>query len=439
MAQLVDDKSAPSSVSVLDLFSVPSTQVAIEDGYWQEVHLANTCTSDGPWTFIVQRDPHYLHLNRNYLYFKVKITTDAGGNLANTDKVAPINLLGKTLFKQVKVGLNGKLAYDSGPMYAYRTYLESYLNYGKEAKDGLLRASLYTEDDVTVDSSTNSGYLKRQTMFEESKVVEVMAPIHCDLFMSDRLLMSQSEITLELHRNDDNFVLLNYIPATATVPVKKYKLEIIDMKWMIRKVQLIGSVQLGLEAAVNRTPAKYPIRRVAMTKVHITGGRQNVPTTPIFNGQVPRRIVLGFVKHNSYFGAFDKSPFKFGNCGVKEISIQAGDHLYPREPLKLDFSNNHYVRAYIQMLEGLGIADEDKGNYITMDDFKERSCLFVFDLSPEEMDSSHWQLLRQGSTTVHCEFEKAVEAEGLEMIVYAEFDNLALIDRTRAIHFDYSM
>ena len=87
MAQLIDNLSQPSTVSVLDLFSDPSTQVAVEDGYWQEVHLVNTCTSAGPWTFIVQSDPHYLHLNRNYIYFKCKITSATGAAIAAGDKV----------------------------------------------------------------------------------------------------------------------------------------------------------------------------------------------------------------------------------------------------------------------------------------------------------------------------------------------------------------
>lgn len=441
MAQLIDNLSQPSTVSVLDLFSVPSTQVAVEDGYWQEVHLVNTCTSAGPWTFIVQSDPHYLHLNRNYIYFKCKITSATGAAIAAGDKVGPINLLGKTLFRQVKVGINGKLAYDSGSMYAYRTFLESHLNYGKEAKEGILAASLYTKDEPSdkVDNDNNTGFAKRKAKFALSTVVEVMAPIHCDLFMSDRLLMSQSEVTLELHRNDDDFVLLNYAAAVApaTEPTK-YRLEILEMKWFIRKIQLLGSVQLGLEAAVNKTPAKYPIRRVTVTKIHISVGRQNAPTTPVFNGQIPRRVVIGFVKHDAYFGAVNKSPFKFENCGVREISVHAGGRLYPREPLKMTFSKDLYTRAYIQMLEGLGIADENKGNDISMTDFKENSCLFVFDLSPEEMDSGHWQLLREGSTVVHCEFENAIDGQGLEMIVYAEYDNLALIDRNRIVHFDYT-
>ena len=74
-----------------------------------------------------------------------------------------------------------------------------------------------------------------------------------------------------------------------------------------------------------------------------------------------------------------------------------------------------------------------------MDDFEKSTCLFAFDLTPDESDSDSWELIREGATTVHCTFAEAIKEPGLEMIVYAEFDNLAMIDRNRAIYFDYTI
>jgi len=50
---------------------------------------------------------------------KLKITKTNGHALdANHDLVAPINLIGKTFFKQVKMYVGGKLCFDSGDKYA---------------------------------------------------------------------------------------------------------------------------------------------------------------------------------------------------------------------------------------------------------------------------------------------------------------------------------
>ena len=128
MAFLLDKDSAPSSTSLVDLFTVPTTQTVIDHSYWHVSHPVNTVTSDGPYQFNLSAGPDYLQLGKNYMYMKLKIVQPNGEPLAADTPVGPINLLGKTFFKQVKVGINGKTAFDSGPMYAYRAYLETELN-----------------------------------------------------------------------------------------------------------------------------------------------------------------------------------------------------------------------------------------------------------------------------------------------------------------------
>ena len=442
MSKLIDHLSLPSSKTELDLFSVPPTQVSIESGYWHVARLVNANSNNGPWRFVIQADPHYIQLNKNYLYVKVKIAKADGTNLTVADVVGPINILAKTLFKQVKVHINGKLAFDSGDMYAYRAFLETELNYDFGAKQSQLGAALYHKDKpagdgVDVNVAGNQGFVKRRERFfnnETSFEVEMMAPIHGDIFMTDRLMLDNTEIQLELHRNPDAFALLCFAEAPEA-----YKLEILDMSWHIRKVEILRSVQMGLESALQQHTAKYPIRRVVMRKLHVQQGRRSTPNNTLFNGQIPRRLVVGFVDSDAYYGNYKKSPFVFNNYSVTNAKVTAGGVVYPREVLQMNFAQNQYVRPYVQLFESLGNSKEDTGNCITMKDFKNSHCLFVFDLSPDEQDGSHWELLREGSTSIDMQFGVDVPVGGIEMIVYAEFDNLVSIDRNRNIFFDYSV
>ena len=433
MASLLDKDSSPSSTSLVDLFTVPTTQTVIDHSYWYAAHPVNTVTSDGPYQFTVSSGPDYLHLGKNYLHMKLKIVTPDGEPLKATDKVGSINLLGKTFFKQVKVGINGKVACDSGPMYAYRAFLETELNYNKDTKNEALKTALYEKDSVEHDNSSNEGFKLRMEKFKEG-VVELMAPLHCDLFLSDRLMISNTQIQLELHRNSDQFALLCFTDNCAS-----FKIEVIDMTWYVKRVQLTPSIHLAIEATLLKQPAKYPIRRVAMTKLQIGPGRQSTPCSTIFDGQIPRRLIVGFVATDAYFGKYNKSPFVFGNNKVTEIYVRAGGDTYPREPLKTDFAKKFYARAYLHLIDTLGLPIENRTNNITLNDFEKSSCLFAFDLTPDESDSDSWELVKEGSTTVHCTFAEAIKDPGLEMIVYAEFDNLAMIDRNRAVYFDYTI
>lgn len=447
MAKLIDHNSIPSTKSELDLFSVPPTQVAIESGYWHAARLVNTCTSNGPWRFHVEADPHYIQLNKNLLWVKMKIVkadntdipqassaVDGGAAAFVPPKIAPINLIGSTMFKQLKISLNGKLVSDSSDTYGYRCFLETVLNYGGEAKKGHLNVSLYNKDTDPVDSENNPGFAKRCERFVSSKEVEIMTPLRCDLFMANRMLLSNTELLVELHKNNDPFSLLYYGDGG-----EMFKLKILDMIWYIRKVEIMKSMHMAIEQTLQRTPAKYPIRRVRITKLHVAPGRYQSPNNTLFTGQLPRRLVIGCVEQAAFFGELKKSPFVFKNFDIQQITVNAGGRIYPREPLEADFGNDRYARAYLQMLEGLGMNGENTGNDISYEDFKKHLCLFVFDLTPDEQDSSHWQLLKEGSTSVDIKFRNPVPGNGIEILVYAEFENMLYIDRLRNLHADYTV
>lgn len=74
---------------------------------------------------------------------------------------------------------------------------------------------------------------------------------------------------------------------------------------------------------------------------------------------------------------------------------------------------------------------------ITLKKFKSGSTLFAFDLSPDEDDGGHWDLARDGAVYINMHFSVNVPAAGIELIAYAEFDNLVTVDRNRNPYTDY--
>jgi hypothetical protein len=49
---------------------------------------------------------------------------------------------------------------------------------------------------------------------------------------------------------------------------------------------------------------------------------QSGPSFPIFVGQVPKRIIIGFVGRDAYMGNLKASPFEFKDCGITEMKIR---------------------------------------------------------------------------------------------------------------------
>jgi hypothetical protein len=442
MAQILDAHSQLTSKAELDLFTVPPTQVTIDNGEYYEIYPKNTVTNDGPFEFQITRDPLYLDLNRNYLHMVLKLTKADGSDLEPLPadqgmNGVPINLFGKTFFKQVKVWMNNKLAYDSSDTYAYRSYLETELNYGADAKNTHMQAAMYYRDQAgEMDTWSNSGHKTRGELVRGSKTFEVMAPIHSDIFNQDRLMLSNMDIRLELHRNSDKFVLMSFQDAATTANVK---VSIQSMMWFVRKVQILPSEALAIEQRLIRNVAQYPLRRVVVKTLHIAGGRRDTPVNTLFMGQIPRRIVLGCVEKDAYFGSMSKNPFNFQPFGIRQVQVLAGGKIYPRNPMVINFETNQYTRAYLSLFEALNMGNEDRSNTISYTDYAKGYTLFGFDLTPNSSDGANWGLVADGTTSVKVEFNKDTPAAGLKMVVLAEFDGLLSIDRNRNVHFDYTI
>lgn len=260
MNRFIDQHSSLSTKSERDLFSLPPTQVAIKRAFKDVVHPSNPITHDGPYEFRIPPDPNFLNLSKHNIYFQMRIVRPDNTNLVNQGDaavqdplVAPINAIGKTFFKQVKLFLNSKLAYDSGDKYHYRAYLETLLNYGSEAKASHLSSCLYSTETGNIDAADNEAFTSRAELFRGSQWVEVMAPVHVDLMMQDRFLLPHTELRLELHRNPDALLLMCH-QANALA----YKIEVREVRLFMEKVEVLESIQLALESTINQYAAKYP-------------------------------------------------------------------------------------------------------------------------------------------------------------------------------------
>ena len=103
----VHAEPSPCTKSELDLFTTPSTQIAIQKGMWIDYQPIFSLNSVAPIEFKIAGTDAYLDLSKTMLVVKVKITKQNGADLDSGEKTAPVNNFLQSLFKQVDVFLNG--------------------------------------------------------------------------------------------------------------------------------------------------------------------------------------------------------------------------------------------------------------------------------------------------------------------------------------------
>jgi hypothetical protein len=149
--QIAYEKSAECSISQLDLFGVPGTNVSIEDAIFTDIHPVNAIVDGAPIEFKLNstRD-EFLDLASSYLYVKVKIVNVNNDGvetpLAADAPVGPANNFFHTMWKQVEVSLNGTNITSGQTNYPYQAYIENLLSFNPEASNSQLGMELFIKD-----------------------------------------------------------------------------------------------------------------------------------------------------------------------------------------------------------------------------------------------------------------------------------------------------
>jgi hypothetical protein len=437
MSMLADRHSQLCGKSELELFTAPDTQVAIQEGFWTEYHPLATLTDTSPIEFLVSGGSDSLiDLSQSYLHIRCKIVKGAATILTATDKVGPVNQLLHSLFSQCDVSLNGKLISASDNSYAYRSYLETLLTYGEDAKTGQFTGVLWDTDtasqfDVGDPGGANEGLKNRSERTKLSGTLDLYGRPHLDLFHQERLLLNNVDLRLKFIRAKDAFCLMSDA-ANAT-----YRINLTHASLFVRKALPSPSILLAHNQALSKGNAKYPLQRVEVKTFTIAAGSLQGNLDNVVLGSLPSMCVVGLVSNSAYNGDFTKNPFNFQHFGVNYLSLLVDGKQVPSVPFQPNYTTDCYVRNYMSLFQATGKISQNEGPQIKYTDYKGGSALYAFDLTPDlGSDQCHFNLTKQGNIRIDIRFAAAL-GETLNLVLYTAHQTVLEIDKSRNVLYDY--
>lgn len=405
-----------------DLFSRPPTEIGLQDFHDQEILplTAISGTSSAIEFNIAGEGDEYVDLSELRVYLRVKVTAKDGTALTADDKVELAKFWPHSLFRQCDLFLNGTLVTTSSNLYHYTAYAASMLSYPKEVKDYQLSVLEHANGwTVKKDKSEN----------------EALIRLHLPLCNQQRLIPNGVTIKLRLLRTPDELALKKKDATDKT----DYKLSLEKCSLLVRRITPSPSLLLEHTETLSKVNCVYPIERVWPKFYTLSKGVREFDLPNISQGQLPNRIIAGFVKSKAFSGSLDTDAFKFEPFKLEYISLVCNGRAVPSLPVTADFENNQFRRAYHLLLDTLqGPCVDNEALGISTEDYKSSSCFFGFTLAKSLTGASEALPRREnGYVNAKIRFNEVLP-DNVNAIFFLEYSNFVEIDSARNVYMDYA-
>ena len=454
---MIHEHSAECSLSPLEWFCIPPTQTAVEKTYGVDYQPLTSIRDGAPIEFYIPASTEeYLDLKNTRLHVTCRIIKRTGAECADTDIVAPVNDLFNSLWSNVELFLNDRLISHSNNTHGYTSMVSHLIHDSEESlssersmrliyKDTagsmnaiaanvpnfnkLIAGFHLKADGAAIDPPGNNGLHSRYLHTRQSHEVMLTGGLRVDLFEQSRYLANGISMKLRLHRQKDDFLLM----AAANT----FKIQVTEAFLTVRKVKVSPGVQLGHTDTLMKGPAKFPIARKECKVLAIPAGFQSFVKDNIFLGQLPKRLVVGMVHNEGFAGAVGRNPYNFEHFNVSYMQLYTDGEPVLSKPLKLNVGEEKYIDAFETLYNSFDKLNGEKSSIIKREDWSRGYSLFSFDLTPDYDDDDHYPLNRHGNLRLEMNFGTTLP-HTINIIVYAEFDNIIEINNNRNIQFDYT-
>jgi hypothetical protein len=321
---------------VTDLFSKVALDQSMESGR-DIVIRPSRMSNEGPFEFKLEPDSEsYIEPNTLRLYGRFKVLKSDGSNLdpfvaaipgeykqpaddnlglaafpgvkaaaATGDDVAVVDMAGHSLFNAIDVFSNDSLiTSNTSQTMAFKAFIESHLTYGHDARTTHMQCELMHPDTAGHGNKTvsNEGYVYRRSLISGSAEVEFINKLHIDVMNIPKLYPPMMKLFFKFNRNSDAFTLVQ--PSNN---LAKYKIEILELKLIIRKIRLNETLTSTHKLMLQKEPAIIPYKATSVKVITVGAALTSFYWQSVFNGTLPPSIIVFQVPTAAFQGT---PPYK---------------------------------------------------------------------------------------------------------------------------------
>lgn len=359
------------------------------------------------------------------LRLRVEYDISGPNNVAPTwTEICPVNMLFHSMIKNIDLEINGKLITSSSQYYPYLAHLQTKLRITDDVKKGVLTNAFYYDDDTTdkdtIVEARNKRLKPTTATSKKSKTIGMASKLFLDIFSQPKLLIGGVTAKLVIYPvlNPKFYFMTKSEQVSITPKIK-------DCTLYTTRSIIRPEVRQQHLSMLSRGPFQYNYTRNEIKTFNLPSGINEKVSDNLILGELPRRVFMAMVDHDTFTGNNFKNPFNFEHFNVNFIQLRANDLHVPTRPLCPNWDNDLYERTYNSVFEALNDMSSDACYTMSYENFKNGNVIVGFNLSSDTSDgqlqSGYTNPKRNGNLVLDLKFKNNL-TKNITVLLWLQYD-----------------
>ena len=165
----------------------------------------------------------------------------------------------------------------------------------------------------------------------------------------------------------------------------QFGIKIREATLIIRRVKISPGILIAYTNTLAKTTAKYLITCVEVKTFTLHAGIHGDSIDNAILGQLPKRVIIGFVDNKAFNENRQLNPFNFQHFNINYLSLYVDGVQIPSKPLQPRFTGNNsaFIEAFQTLYSGTGIHFLNERLGVNRSNYSQGYFLTGFDLTPD--------------------------------------------------------